>query len=112
MSSKYLARSWSWASVNGPIDYYWLDFGVNRDLESVVVHGYHIQTSKESSYGAVKEGAYLTLTAPLAPLQQSANLKGEFQEKTYYEFSDPKSDDEGAECSFDLALPVRKRETF
>lgn len=68
--SRYLAPTWSWASLNGCIDYGLIGLEYNRmcSPDSVVFYNVKVQASEESPYGEVQEGGCLKLQAPLMPL--------------------------------------------
>lgn len=76
--SEYIAPSWSWAAVNGPIAYppksqcskYIM-------LPQVKFLGYHIQTDVENPYGRLTEPACLKLKAPLRLLSLSNQKKAD-----------------------------------
>jgi hypothetical protein len=83
LPSKYVAPSWSWAALNGPVSTYFPK-GIKGRLESVVVHDCHTKTSKESPFSAVEEGAHLIITAVLVPQTLTGRRKGKSRRKQFH----------------------------
>ena len=70
--TEYIAPSWSWASVNGRIETLDSNHVIARiglkQLPPVSFDNYHLETVTSNSFGQLREGGWLTLTAPLIPL--------------------------------------------
>ncbi|KAK3939449.1 heterokaryon incompatibility protein-domain-containing protein [Diplogelasinospora grovesii] len=74
---EYVAPSWSWASVTGPVQfpiYTWYDTRARwksmlSDFESLAEHVSHSTDKKDlDPYGRLQSGSYLRIRAPLLPV--------------------------------------------
>lgn len=102
--SQYLAPSWSWAALNGPVEY----MGHGRMeydlLSSNEPLGYNIKTSPENPYGQVDEGGFLELLVHLAPLQPATQMDRGIKGRLYFELvtQEHKGTNSEVWCTFDL----------
>ncbi|KAM6511157.1 hypothetical protein FALCPG4_016158 [Fusarium falciforme] len=83
--TQYLAPSWSWASLNGQVE--WLDtFFAGYDLlNGVAVVDCDMKLASDNQYGQVMEGSSITISGPLIKLRPrvSTNQEETFHRKPY-----------------------------
>jgi hypothetical protein len=116
--SKYVAPSWSWAALNGPV--YYESSGWNVPLKSVKYLSYHINTSPDNPYGQVGDGGYIKLQAHVVALKPAKvndrknkrgshlDIMGLTKGRLFFEFEHPKHERKEVWCWFDLAYEKQR----
>jgi hypothetical protein len=106
--SRYLAPTWSWASLNGPT-YYTLAVIENTKghgpLTSVLYNDVHLEGATDGGYMGCQPGSYLSLSAPLLKIKSGTNKKNYFGTTDEMIFPFPELPDENLLGTALLDLP-------
>jgi hypothetical protein len=73
--SEYIAPSWSWAALNGPVVFVPPRLDCYCPLSSVKILRYDIQTSAENRFGRLRGRGYLELQAHIIHLERTRCLE-------------------------------------
>lgn len=101
--SEYLAPSWSWAALNGSIQ--WRNERHHKILEGVVIKDFNMRLLGSNQFGRLKEGCSLTIVGPFMLLRpwQSTNQSTETKQyaRATYRAVNCESQDQEIWCHFD-----------